>query len=95
MLKITKRETAEELVINLEGRVAGPWAAELSSFWMEMAPQRKTRAVVVDLRDVTYMDEEGKMVLREIESQTGAELIATTPWTRHLVAEILETKTNA
>lgn len=95
MLKITKRETAEELHISLEGRVAGPWAAELSRFWMEIAPQRKTRSVVVDLREVTYVDEDGKKVLREIKSETGAELVAATPWTRHLVAEILETKTNA
>jgi anti-anti-sigma regulatory factor len=88
MLKITIRETPEELAINLSGRVAGAWVAELEQVWKELAPRRNHREVLLDLRDVTYVDEGGKQILRQIEHETGAELIATTPWTRHLVAEI-------
>lgn len=91
MLKITIRDTDEELAINLEGRVAGAWAEELSRVWAEAAPKVNQRAVSLDLRDVTYIDDDGKQVLRKIESESGADLIATTPWTRHLVAQIRDT----
>jgi hypothetical protein len=95
MLRITIRETADELAINLEGRVAGPWVAELEQVWTEAKQRLNDRDVSLDLRDVTYMDEDGKQILRRIEMETGADLIATTPWTRHLVAQIRDTKANA
>src|SRR6266700_1655500 len=94
MLRITITETPDELAINLEGRVIGPWAAELGQIWMEAAPRLDSRAVSLDLRSVTYVDEDGKQILRQIESESGAVLIATTPWTRHLVAEIREESPN-
>jgi len=95
MLKITIRETPEELTINLAGRVAGPWAAELGQAWMKAAPKVKSRPVSLDLRDVTYIDEEGMQILRQIETESGAAMIASTPWTRHLVAEIRDKNPNA
>lgn len=95
MLKITIHEAADELTINLEGRVAGPWVAELQQVWMKTAATLNSRPVSLDLREVTYMDEGGKLLLRQIENETGAALIATTPWTRQLVAQIRDTKTNA
>ena len=94
MLRITIQETSEALTINLEGRVTGPFAAELQQAWGQTARQLKARAVYVDLRNVTYVDEDGKRILREIEAQTGAELIATTPWARQLAAEISGSTTN-
>jgi anti-anti-sigma regulatory factor len=93
MLKITIHETDEELAINLAGRVAGPWAEELGRVWTNAAKSLKDRPVSLDLRDVTYIDEDGKHILRQIENETGAQLIATTPWTRHLVAQIRDTNT--
>jgi hypothetical protein len=51
--------------------------------------------VSLDLREVTYVDEEGKQILRQIETETGATMIATTPWSRHLVAEICDKNPNA
>ena len=38
MLRITVDENPETVVIKLEGRVAGPWAAELGRLWEEKAP---------------------------------------------------------
>ena len=91
MLKITISETDEELTINLAGRVAGPWADELGRVWTKTARSLKDRPVSLDLRDVTYIDDNGKQILRQIETESGAELIATTPWTRHLVEQIRDT----
>src|ERR1700692_608324 len=88
MLRITINETPEAATIILEGRLAGEWVAELKRAWTDAAEQLNARRVALDLRNVTYVDEGGKRILREIEEQTGAELIATTPWTKHLVGEI-------
>jgi ABC-type transporter Mla MlaB component len=77
------------MVIRLEGRLAGPWAAELVRVWAEKAPLLNQRRTAVDLRSVTYVDDQGKRVLREIYEQSHAELIASTPWTRYLADEVM------
>jgi anti-anti-sigma regulatory factor len=94
MLRITINETPETIAIVLEGRLTGEWATELKRAWTDAAERVNARPVSVDLRSVTYADENGKRVLREIEEQTGAALIATTPWTKHLVAEICDKNTS-
>ncbi len=92
MLRITVQETEKAIELRLEGRIAGPWVAELGRVLVETAPRLATRKLLVDLRDVTYADAEGKRVLRDIYSQTGAGLIASTPWTQYLVEEVKEAK---
>lgn len=89
MLRITIDETSEAIAIRLDGRVTGPWAAELNKAWAEAAPRRGTKKVSLDLRNVTFMDEKGKLVLGAIHAETAAELIAGTPWTRFLAEEIV------
>ena len=74
--------------MKLEGRVAGPWASELDRVWVETAPRAASKKLVIDLHNVTYADANGKQVLRDIYSQTHAELVATTPWTQFLAEEV-------
>jgi anti-anti-sigma regulatory factor len=88
MLKITTSETPEEVVITLEGRIAGPWVAELIRIWVETAPRIASRKLSLDLRNVTYADVSGKQALIDIYGQTGAELVASTSWTQYLVEAI-------
>jgi hypothetical protein len=88
MLRITIHETDDEMAIRLEGRVAGPWVAELGYLWAEAALRLASRQVVLDLRDVTFADLRGKQVLTDIHSQTGARLIASTQWSQFLAGEI-------
>lgn len=87
-LKITFHEDVEAIGITLEGRLVGPWVAELSRTWRETAPRRGERKLSLDLRNVTYSDAEGKKVLKDIFSQTGAQLITSSPWTEYLAQEI-------
>ena len=90
-LRITIQETKAEMEIRLEGRLAGPWAAELSRVWVETAPQLASRKLSIDLHNVTYADASGKQVLRTIYAQTKAMFVASTPWTQFLAAEIAAT----
>jgi anti-anti-sigma regulatory factor len=94
MLRITIQETDKAMEIKLEGRVAGLWAAELSRTWAEAAPRLAERKLSLDLRNVTYLDDRGKRVLGAIHAQTGAELIAATPWTKFLADEVAASSTD-
>ena len=88
-LRITVQKSEQEAVIKLEGRIAGPWAAELSRTWKEQAPSLASRKLSLDLRDITFSDASGTQVLRDIYSQTGAELVVGDPWTHFLAEEVM------
>jgi anti-anti-sigma factor len=87
-LRITVQQSEEATVLMLEGRVAGPWAQELSRVWHEQASQWAQQKLVLDLNNVIFADAAGTSVLRQIYSQTRPEIIANTPWTRYLAAQI-------
>jgi len=87
-LRISTEQDEAQMVIRLEGRLAGPWATELFLVWKDRAAQLGQRKAAVDLRNVTYVDEQGKNVLRDIYEQSHAELITSTPWSRYLAEEI-------
>jgi anti-anti-sigma regulatory factor len=88
MLRITINENPETFVIKLEGRVAGPWAAELDRLWEEKAPVVAKRKLALDLREITFADSDGMRVLKTIYSQTGAAILTGTPWTQYLAEEV-------
>ena len=89
MLRITINENEQGAVIKLEGRIAGPWAAELSRTWKEQAPLLAKRKVSLDLRDITFSDASGTEALRDIYRQSGAELVTGNPWTHFLAEEVV------
>ena len=88
MLRITIAETVEALEMKLEGRIAGPWAAELSRVWVETAPRIASRKLILDVSGVTYADASGTHTLGQIYSQTHAELLTGTLWTQSLAEQI-------
>jgi hypothetical protein len=93
-LRITVHEQESLIKLTLEGRLAGPWVAELCKAWRETAPRLGSKRLVLNLRDLTFSDEEGKRVLREIVTQTSAEISSSTPLTKHLAQELSTPKTN-
>jgi hypothetical protein len=94
-LRITVQETDKSIEITLEGRVAGPWVAELSRVWVETAPQLVKKSLSIDLRNVIYADAGGKQLLKDIYSQTRARLIANSPWAQYLAQEIMHSQPQA
>ena len=83
-LRISVQESGNETLIKLEGRIAGPWTAELSRVWSETAPHVADRKVVLDLCDVTYADPAATKLLSDMYAQTHAEVLAGTVWTQSL-----------
>ena len=94
-LMITIQNGHDDVGITLEGRVAGPWVAELSRVWVETAAQLGKKTLSINLNNVTYADAAGKQVLRDIYTLTHARLIANSPWTQYLAEEITQAEAKA
>ena len=86
MLKITRRDEGGTAVIQVEGKLAGPWVKELESFWRS-AGAEQTKPVRVDLTAVSFIDEAGEELLRTMH-QERVELRARGCFTRCLVQTI-------
>jgi anti-anti-sigma regulatory factor len=87
MLKITTLIDAESTTFRLEGRLAGPWVQELERCWVSSVGRRNRHPLSVDLSAVTYVDSDGKDLLKKIH-QEGAKLVASGCLTSCLVREI-------
>lgn len=92
-LRITIEEDAEAMVLKLEGRLAGPWVAELDRLWAQASAARGERKLALDLRQTTYADSEGIAALRTIYKETEAKLLTSSPWTQYLADEVQRTAT--
>ncbi len=75
MLKITIHHDAKLTRLELEGRLAGPWVKELELCWCSAAGIQQASPVRVDLSSVTFIDEEGRGLLKRMY-QEGAKLMA-------------------
>jgi anti-anti-sigma regulatory factor len=90
MLKITALMNTESTTFRLEGRLAVPWVQELERFWLlTIAGMRKRHPLSIDLSAVTYVDSEGKDLLKKLHQQ-GAKLVASGCLTSCLVNEITQ-----
>jgi len=88
MLKITTLTNAESTTLKLEGRLAGPWVQELERCWDSTVGTTTNHPLTVDLSAVTYVDSDGKDLLKKIHQQ-GAKLIASGCLTSCIVNEIV------
>lgn len=85
MLRITNTDTPTEQRWTLSGELVGPWAAELMTNWERTRVGSQETFRLVDLTEVTFIDEGGEKVLRTIKSE-GAHFVARGVDTKHLVA---------
>jgi hypothetical protein len=88
VLRITINDEPSEQRWILQGRLSGPWVAQLKSNWEKSHCQNGIRKCVVDVSDVTFVDLDGERVLATM-MKDGAEFLATGVYTKH-VLEILE-----
>ena len=89
MLKISTVTNAESTALRLEGRLAGPWVQELERCWDSTVATAMNHPLTVDLSAVTYVDSDGKDLLRKIH-QRGAKLVASGCLTSCIVNEIVQ-----
>jgi hypothetical protein len=52
----TFNKNSNDIMIKLEGRIAGPWAADFGRLWEEKAPVAVQKQLSLDLRETTFVD---------------------------------------
>jgi anti-anti-sigma regulatory factor len=88
MLKITVRTDPGVVVFELEGKLAGPWVKELEHSWRPANGTQKISHVRVDLSSVTFIDQEGKDLLKKMYRE-GAKLVTTGCLNKSIVEGIM------
>lgn len=89
VLKISVQDSSDSVTVQLAGKIAGPWTAEFERTWQGLAQSLNSRKLSLDLREVTYVDEAGRKLLREIYRKTGAEILGDSPLTKHFIEEAM------
>jgi len=87
MLRITIQDKPEALTFLLEGKLVGAWAKELEQSWNQAASDRGQRALVIDLSETLFIDEEGRRVLAKLFRE-GATFRCAGCMTKSIVSEI-------
>ena len=85
MLKITHDDAEKEQRWTLSGQLSGPWVAELRSCWQKSRSQG--RSGVIDMSDVTSIDERGESLLREMKEE-GARFVARGVDMKHILTNL-------
>ena len=89
MLRITIDETPTEKRWILQGRLVGVWVSELRRTWKKTPRLEDNRPCVIDLNDVTFIDEKGVRLLRAMSKQ-GAQFVATGIYIKHVLQQRCE-----
>jgi hypothetical protein len=87
MLRITHARTETEQRWTLCGQLTRPWVTELRACWEHGREAGGHFHTVVDLSDVTFIDESGERLLSEMRSE-GAEFVAAGVETKHLLKNL-------
>jgi hypothetical protein len=69
MLKISRVDGAHQRRLVLEGKLIGPWAAELRTAFSAARTELDGSKVIIDLKQLTAISQEGENVLLELIEQ--------------------------
>jgi anti-anti-sigma regulatory factor len=92
MLRISVLNELGITRMKLEGKLAREWVDEARKAWAAMLEMSCKAGVVVDLLNVSFVDDAGHQLLAEIR-HAGAELIGSGPLMSALIDEIEEAET--
>jgi hypothetical protein len=84
MFRACYSDTTETQRWSLYGRLGGPWVEELRSCWKQARERAPLAHAIVDLKEVTFIDQAGERLLAEMR-EAGAELIAAGIAHQHLI----------
>ena len=91
MLRITVMNEPGITRLKLEGKLAHEWVDEARNAWVALSEANGETEIVVDLRNVSFVDEAGHGLLTDIR-RAGAELMGSGPLMSALIDEIEESE---
>jgi len=80
--------------MKLEGKMVGPWVTECRETWVAVLSSLSARKLALDLCGVTFVDEAGLVLLREIYGATRADMITNSPLTKHFADQATQSAIN-
>ena len=89
MLRISVKdeEPQKRVLLEVEGRLAGPWVEELERSWETERHRAPSEQIIVRLSNVTFIDEAGKELLSKI-CRAGAKVEGSGCMVRAIIARI-------
>jgi hypothetical protein len=87
MLRISVTDSRTKRRLVLEGKLIGPWVAELRKASKAARGEIADRALVVDVKNVCVISEEGENALLELMSE-GAMFRCSGVVTKHLIQQL-------
>ena len=87
MLKISMVEGKDQRRLIVEGGLVGPWAAELKSVCEETGHDLPGRGLVIDMRLLTAISQEGENVLCEL-IQKGVKFRCRGVFSKHVLKQV-------
>ena len=91
MLKISTIESSSQCRLVLEGKLIAPWAGELRTACERARADLQGRKLVVDIRYLISINQEGENVLLEL-MDNGVMLRGCGVFTKHILKELAERK---
>jgi hypothetical protein len=87
MLKISITETPSYRRLLIEGKLIAPWAAELKRAWREAAADLNGRELLIDVKDLTAISEDGENVVLELMKE-GARFRSSGVFTKQVLKRL-------
>jgi anti-anti-sigma regulatory factor len=93
MLRISVMNEPGITRMKLEGKLAHEWVNEARNAWATLSEVNGKTEIVVDLQNVSFVDDAGHRLLTEIR-HAGAELMGSGPLMSALIDEIEEAESS-
>jgi hypothetical protein len=87
MLRISILDTLSQRRLLIEGKLIDPWATELASVWRKATADLNGRALIIDVKGLTAITEDGENVLLELMKE-GASFRSSGVFTKHVLKRL-------
>ena len=87
MLKISILDTPSKRQLLIEGKLVGPWASELARVWRQATTDLNGRALIIDVKGLTTITEDGENVLLELMKE-GASFRSSGVFTKQILKQM-------
>jgi hypothetical protein len=93
MLRISLVESPAQRVLVLEGRLIGPWIAELRTVWNRAKAQLYGRELVIDMEHVMVISQEAENTLLQMMNE-GARFLSRGVLAKHVLQHLRQRSEN-
>ena len=87
MLKISLVENRTRCFLVLEGKLVGPWAAELKGAYERVRADLQGRELVIEMKCITTISQEGENVLLELMKE-GVQFRGRDVFMKHVLKQL-------